>query len=364
MYTNADQLVNKRDDLAMHIAGKEPDLILVTEVIPKAQTIPISTALLALPGYTLYTNFDLAKSNLGQSGSRGVCIYVKEGLPAVEVNLAESIPTAAQRQFSVLEQQWISVDLQNSDRLLVGCIYLSPSGDRFQGLSELDQALNAVQRQSPSHLLVAGDFNVPQIDWLNCFSDESPNHHSHTLIRCIQDHFLSQHVTRPTRFRHDQAPSTLDLILTSEEGMVHELEHLPGLGNSDHVILRFGLACYTEKGTLALPQLNYNRGDYNLLRTLLQRVDWTVLHGSDMLHAYHFFVTTLREVVTAAVPVTRPKSNKNLYMNSQARKLKREKYSLWSIYTNTKDAVDYARYCRCRNRLRKLTRDLRRNFEI
>ena len=118
-----------------------------------------------------------------------------------------------------------------------------------------------------------------------------------------------------------------------------------------------------RKDTLALPQLNYNRGDYNLLRRLFQRVDWTVLQGSDMRHAYHFFVSTLREAVTAAVPVSQPKSNKNLYMNSQARKFKREKYSLWSTYTNAKDAVDSARYCRCRNRLRKLTRELRRNLE-
>ena len=52
-----------------------------------------------------------------------------------------------------------SLDLLNSDRLLVGCIYLSLSGDRFQSISEFDQTLNAVQRQSPTHLLVAGDLN-------------------------------------------------------------------------------------------------------------------------------------------------------------------------------------------------------------
>ena len=36
IYTNADQLVNKRDDLCMAIAGREPDIILITEVILKA----------------------------------------------------------------------------------------------------------------------------------------------------------------------------------------------------------------------------------------------------------------------------------------------------------------------------------------
>ena len=34
-YTNADQFVNKRDDLLMMISDDRPDLILITEVIPK-----------------------------------------------------------------------------------------------------------------------------------------------------------------------------------------------------------------------------------------------------------------------------------------------------------------------------------------
>ena len=35
-YPNADQFVNKRDDLAAVIAGNEPDVIMITEVIPKS----------------------------------------------------------------------------------------------------------------------------------------------------------------------------------------------------------------------------------------------------------------------------------------------------------------------------------------
>ena len=42
LYTNADQFVNKRDDLVMSIAGDKPDIILITEVIPKKQINPIT----------------------------------------------------------------------------------------------------------------------------------------------------------------------------------------------------------------------------------------------------------------------------------------------------------------------------------
>ena len=191
LFTNADQLINKRDDLSVKIAGNEPDLIMVTEVIPKAQALPISPALLALPGYNLYASFDLAKPNLGESGCRGICIYAKEGLPSYEVTLHECLPSS-------MEQLWISLDLLKNDRLLIGCIYLSPSGDRHQGVIDLDQTLKLACDLNPSHLLVAGDFNVPQIDWTTCYSEESPGHHSRKLISCVQDHFLTQHVSRPT----------------------------------------------------------------------------------------------------------------------------------------------------------------------
>ena len=50
-YTNADQFVNKRDDLLARIADDEPDVILITEVIPKCQSNPIAPALLNLEGY-------------------------------------------------------------------------------------------------------------------------------------------------------------------------------------------------------------------------------------------------------------------------------------------------------------------------
>ena len=49
-YTNADQFVNERDDLLARIADDEPDIILITEVIPKSQSNPIAPALLSIDG--------------------------------------------------------------------------------------------------------------------------------------------------------------------------------------------------------------------------------------------------------------------------------------------------------------------------
>ena len=41
MYTNADQFLNKKDDILQFIAGNEPNIIMISEVIPKAQMNPM-----------------------------------------------------------------------------------------------------------------------------------------------------------------------------------------------------------------------------------------------------------------------------------------------------------------------------------
>ena len=50
LYTNADSFLNKVD-LKMVIAGNEPDLILITEILPKSLCKSLSTARLSLYGY-------------------------------------------------------------------------------------------------------------------------------------------------------------------------------------------------------------------------------------------------------------------------------------------------------------------------
>ena len=55
-----------------------------------------------------------------------------------------------------------------------------------------------------------------------------------------------QHVTIPTRARGTDNPNLLDLVLTKRLDMVDEVSHLSPLGNSDHQVKLFDLACYMD----------------------------------------------------------------------------------------------------------------------
>ena len=54
--------------------------------------------------------------------------------------------------------------------------------------------------------------------------------HLQYFIENLQNCFLYQHVTEPTRYRANETPNVLDLILSSEEGTVKDLAYNPPLG--------------------------------------------------------------------------------------------------------------------------------------
>ena len=57
------------------------------------------------------------------------------------------------------------------------------------------------------------------------------------LVDLLVDSHLSQLVTKPTRYRLNQTPSVLDLIITSEKDSVASLENLNPTAKSDYLTL-------------------------------------------------------------------------------------------------------------------------------
>ena len=112
--------MNKRDDLIMFIANDSPDVILITEVIPKKQVNPITQALLNIDGYNCVLNFDPNDQNLGASSIRGVIIYSKKALEVIEVEFKID---------GFQDHAWIEIPSKNGESIHCGCIYRSPSYD-------------------------------------------------------------------------------------------------------------------------------------------------------------------------------------------------------------------------------------------
>jgi len=98
------------------------------------------------------------------------------------------------------ESAWIKVNLMGNDKLLFGCIYRSPSSDE-ENVKSLNELLTKASALKFSHMIIAGDYNFPDIDWCAWNTREE---FSNDFLECIRDNFLNQVIDQPTRHRHCQ----------------------------------------------------------------------------------------------------------------------------------------------------------------
>ena len=138
------------EELQVIIDAEKPTLIAVTEAKPKNCTYEITKQDIRIPGFSLVWNLE-------QEG-RLVCIYVLESdnITYRESNINQSIG------FS--ECVWIQVKPNKEDTILVGCIYRSPNSSDANN-EKLGDLIRAANSTEASHVLIMGDFNMPEIDW-------------------------------------------------------------------------------------------------------------------------------------------------------------------------------------------------------
>ena len=283
--------------------------MLIKEVLPKVHVTSVPPARLAIPGYQTYMNFTADDSALGGTKPRGICIYVRDSLPCSEVRFSDS---------PFREHLWIQIRLMGSDTLLIGCIYRSPSSP-IESTNHLSQLLDLVTSSQPSHLLIAGDFNAPEIDWTAEVSRAPAGHWSHELLELIRDHYLFQHVRTPTRYRPGQTPNILELVLTNEEGMVCNLNSHPPLGSSDHVILTFSLKCYVADVSAATSKPALHCGDYEAMVRMARETAWTPPEGCTVNEHNQMFRKVLDGICERGIPRQRPSGRKrNVYITREA----------------------------------------------
>ena len=89
----------------------------------------------------------------------GVLLYIHIRLPAKPVHSLNNL--------NIEDSVWCLVTMNNTDKVLVGVVYRTPSSSPDNDCRMLT-ALNDLQHYQPhSHFLLLGDFNLPNIDWVN-----------------------------------------------------------------------------------------------------------------------------------------------------------------------------------------------------
>ena len=159
-----------------HIQEKDPDIIAVTEILPKTSAFYINTSYYySIDGYTQFTS-DLTYG-------RGCVLYIKSNIPVSYTNFNNTFQ----------ESVWCSINLIGSDKLLIGCVYRNPNSNAENNQELLDLFLK-VKDLNPSHVLIMGDFNLREIHWKMNTSRTNETHFASQFLECVRGCFFYQQV--------------------------------------------------------------------------------------------------------------------------------------------------------------------------
>ena len=197
LYTNADSLTNKKAELEAIVTNSKPDIICITETMPKNSKYKREECELNIEGYSGYHITDTG---------RGISVYVANFLLSTQIEL--------KTKFS--ESIWTEIRTTPSEKILLGCIYRSPNSSQENNKLLLDQLEEACKLKY-KHILVVGDFNYKEVDWKNNIVHASYDNPASHIYNKINDLFLQQIVHEPTRFRAGETENCLDWVLTDNE---------------------------------------------------------------------------------------------------------------------------------------------------
>ena len=344
--TNADSLLNKKDELLMEAEISGAKILLVTEVLPKNFIDPISEKDIIIPGFVPY-------SNIEETDGRGVAIYVADEINPFVTKLTMNVDFE--------EQVWIKLSLKGNDKILIGCIYRSGKSSKLNN-KLLCSLLKHVSDMNPSHLFTYGDFNFKGIDWE---LQEGTSEEEKKFVKAFQDSFLYQHVDQNTRFRRGQKPNLLDLMITNEPDIINNIEYLPPIGASDHLCLKANLNVNAEKHTPPLKYRFYN-GDYTGMNDELKAVKWhEIMENKSAEQSFEIFSNILNETMTKYIPkgTTSSRKTKKLWNNRPVLRLRKKKKNAFKRFRNQGIDLDAHNAMKQATALSRLTDKLRRKLE-
>jgi len=347
LYTNADCLTQiKKIELQEMILQQKIDIVAITEIFPKHSIIDYTQdTLYKIDGFDIF---------LSKTPGRGVAIYSKQELRA---NIVEDITN------NFKESIWIEINLEEKDKLLMGCVYRSPNSNR-DSVQLLIQMLSTKVNLKYSHFLTCGDFNLKNIDWNLVTSLNEENSIESIFVEGIKDLYLYQHVRYPTRYREGNVPSILDLVLTNEEDMVDAINYNTGIGKSDHLTLTFEYNCFIEIKTNSQTKLNFNKGKYAQVEKDLRSMQIDYDNESVQV-SWSTFTEKLTKIIEQNIPkcAVRLQRRQNPYIDTETAKAIRDKKSKWIKYRHCKNHLTYNNFKIARNKVTDCIRKSKYKYE-
>ena len=341
-YTNIDQLTDiKMNELKHIIQSENPDIIGVSEVLTKKNST-INMAELNINNYDCFCDIPTMR--------RGTVLYFKKSMNARKYNELDS--------FNFVESVWATFNSHNKERVLIGCMYRSGSSSE-ENFNNMRNLLSSNKISQFDKVYIAGDFNFPEINW------ELPDE-EHPMVKLLNDNFLIQHVSHPTRYRSGQTSNVLDLVLSNEDDDIQSIGYCNPIDRSDHILIKI-LTNISINENIQKPRIiyDYNKADFKEFSNFINSQDWSTLQAESFENCYLTIKNLLLQGKEKFVPKIEIKQNntKPLWMNSTIKKSVKKKYLLFKRYLDSKNKTHYNDYVQARNDTSKQIKHAKRSYE-
>ena len=202
-----------------------------------------------------------------------------------------------------------------------------------------------------------GDFNLPDIDWVNMTSPEGAK--SKQFLDFCLSHGFNQFVTVPTR-----QDNILDLVLCNERMLISDIEVGMPFGLSDHDSITFTVA--TEKPTTKKEPkleraLDWTCANWSAFSNYCRSADWdeAIDERLSVDELWGVLTTVLKTGIKKFIPYRKGQGNsvkpRQRHQNKHIKKQKAKKLKLWRKLKKSNSTKYKKRYRKAAKRLKTVT---------
>ena len=332
---NARSLRNKINELRCIVLTENIDVIAVTETYIDT----VNNDLIYeynIEGFKLFN-----KDRVNRRGG-GVALFIATWLHPVDITPHDT------------NIEHVCVRVTGDELTLNLSVTYRPPGQT----QELDNEMYRVLQQTlRNESVILGDFNLPHIDWQTLHGVESE---SHKMIEFLEDNFLHQLVTEPTRENN-----ILDLVIASQAHLLNNVTVGEHLGSCDHKVIRAQINTTTKVTENITLVPNFRRGNFEGLRSALSHLS---LPTTDQVEeVWSYFKNQLLTQQHNFIPncEKRPSNNKNHpWFNTDIKRALQQRNNLHKRMKMQRSPENTSLYNEARRRVKTIIKQAKRRYEV
>ena len=260
---------------------------------------------------------------------------------------------------------WVTIKIQGSKDITIGAFYRSPQFGNTNGyMNELRESINKIKRSDNEQIWLAGDFNLPDIDWdiLSTKPGGAAPGLSKQLIEITNDFGLEQVVRGPTRINN-----TLDLFFTTNPTLVERSTVVPGI--SDHDGIPVIINSCKPRVIKQKPRKIYMYHKANVQALKEELLKWNNEFTSrdtsmnTVNEMYTEFQTILESIMNSHIPTKIiSKRNQTPWINRRIKRLHKRKQRAFNTHKQQKNQASYEIFRKARKTTHEETRTAHRRY--